>query len=119
MEHDNRDKLDNDTPVQKNEDKVENTETEVNETVDIQTKIASKIADLRDLHHELDPHKKFDLIEAWMGQIEEFSIYDNASQEQITEIIELMEGLQPFANEYATVLHTERGKIKHVSTYLK
>lgn len=125
MEHNNRETLNHENEANTTDESIENSENVDNEldsqeeTVDIYSRIESKIVDLRELQHETNPHRKFDLIESWMGGVEDFAIYDQATPEQLNQIIELMENLKPFADEYSNVLHTERNKIRKVSTYLK
>lgn len=125
MENNNREKI-NDEQETKEED-VENTlnANEGNEKVEkksileLKREIVSKIADLRELQHESSPHKKFDLIQNWMGQPKDFSLYEDATNEQREEILELMGNLKGFVEEYARVLYSERGKVQNVTTYIK
>ena len=81
--------------------------------------VQSKIADLREMQHEPNSHKKFDRMTAWLGSIEDFSIYKDASFEEVVEVMELMEGMKGFVLQYARVLSSERDRIDQIDTYIK
>lgn len=125
MEDNSKIKTDNNQPpieeqeVGKIED-VESTDTKTDGRDEATAKkIASKISDLRELQHMIDPHKKFELIEGWMGEIEDFQLYQGATEKEVREILELMENLREFVLEYSKVLYAEKKKTSNIETYIK